>query len=108
LRRAAAYLLAALALSGCVVADAAVQETTRSVARGVVNGIVAERFPGVNAAPYTDCIIDNATTGEILTVASASRTGVTEDTVRLVLDVAVRPETVRCLTRTAPVRIGGF
>lgn len=88
--------VAALALGGCEVADLAVQETSRSVAKGVVNGIVAERLPGVNAAPYTDCIIDNATTDEIFRVAAAARTGVTEATVNTVLAVARRPDTLGC------------
>lgn len=95
--RPAAFALAALALSGCLAADMAVQETTRGMAKGVVNQVMRERFPGVDAAPYTDCIIDSASTGEIITIARAASTGLTPETAALVLDIARRPEALRCM-----------
>ena len=95
--RPAALVLAALALSGCLAAETAVQETTRSMAKGVVNQVMQEQFPGANATPYTDCIIDSATTGEIVTIAREAGTGVTPETVTLVLDIARRPESLRCM-----------
>lgn len=69
----------------------------RQEAKQVINGVVDDRFPGVNTAPVTDCIIDNASASEILSVASASVTGVTDRTVNTVLDVAQRPQSVRCI-----------
>jgi hypothetical protein len=68
----------------------------RDVAKGVVNGVVQSRFPGVNAAPYTDCIIDNATGPEIVTIAEAAVLGTSQATTALVVDIAGRPDTVRC------------
>ena len=68
----------------------------RDAAKGVVNGVVQSRFPGVNAAPYTDCIIDNASGSEIFTIAEAALTGTTQATTNLVVDIAGRPETVQC------------
>ncbi|MFD1509695.1 succinate dehydrogenase [Lacimonas salitolerans] len=71
----------------------------RDRAKTVVNQIVAERLPGVNAAPVTDCVIDNASASEIALVARASVTGITERTVDTVVDVTRRPETLSCLAQ---------
>jgi hypothetical protein len=68
----------------------------RDAAKGVVNSVVQTRFPGVNAAPYTDCIIDNATGPEIVQIAEAAVLGATQATNDLVVRIAGRPETVRC------------
>ncbi len=68
----------------------------RDAAKGVVNGVVQTRFPGVNAAPFTDCIIDNASGSEIVTIAEAAVLGVTPTTTNLIVDIAGRPDTVRC------------
>lgn len=90
-------LIAVLALSGCEVANEVATQTARDAAKGVVNGVVADRYPGLNATPITDCIIDNASLSEILTLASAAGTGVTEETVTTVVDIASRPETTTCI-----------
>ena len=68
----------------------------RDAAKGVVNSVVQTRFPGVDAAPYTDCIIDNATGAEIITIAEAAVLGTSQQTTALVVDIAGRPETLRC------------
>jgi predicted ThiF/HesA family dinucleotide-utilizing enzyme len=68
----------------------------RDAAKGVVNTVVQTRFPGVNAAPFTDCIIDNASGSEIVTIAEAAVLGVTPRTTNLIVDIAGRPDTVRC------------
>ena len=68
----------------------------RDVAKGVVNSVVQSRLPGVNAAPVTDCIIDNASGAEILTIAEAAVVGTTQATNDLVVKIAQRPDTVRC------------
>ena len=34
--------------------------STRAVARDVVNREMAKRLPGRNVAPYTDCVLNNA------------------------------------------------
>ena len=84
-------------LAGCDVANQAADQIARDQAKQVVNGVVANKFPGVNAAPVTDCVIDNASAGEILTIASAAATGVTQSTVELVGDIVQRPDTVKCI-----------
>ncbi|MEC3859848.1 succinate dehydrogenase [Mesobacterium sp. TK19101] len=93
----AVAVLSLCALTACTAANDAADALARDRAKTVVNGVVADRFPGVNAAPVTDCIIDNASASEILSVASASVTGVTEDTVETVVTIAQRPDTVSCI-----------
>ncbi|WP_085306900.1 succinate dehydrogenase [Planktotalea arctica] len=88
-----------LALGGCAVASDTADTVARKSAKGVVNGVVAQQFPGVNAAPITDCVIDNATRFEIFDIAKAGATGVTQSTVEAVTTIAQRPETVNCISK---------
>jgi hypothetical protein len=88
---------AAMLLSGCLQdLGPAGDMLARDAAKGVVNSVVQTRFPGVNAAPYTDCIIDNATGSEIVEIAEAAVLGTTQATTDLVVGIAGRPDTVRC------------
>lgn len=95
----ATLALGAMMLSGCDVASDAADQIARDQARGVVNGVVAERFPGADISPVTDCIIDAASAGEILSIARASITGVTPETTQTVLDIASRPDAITCIAR---------
>ncbi|WGH80072.1 hypothetical protein [Jannaschia ovalis] len=88
-------LIALALLAGCN--SAVGTELSRSAAKSVVNPIVAERFPGVPLEPATDCIIDNATGSEIATLAASAATRDDATASRLVLDIAGRPETIRCI-----------
>ncbi|MEM9785974.1 MAG: succinate dehydrogenase [Pseudomonadota bacterium] len=100
--RVFAYVIAATALAGCMQDLGPAGDTlARDAAKGVVNGVVQARFPGVNAAPYTDCIIDNATGPEILQIAEAAIVGTTQATTDLVAQIAARPETVECALRNS-------
>lgn len=96
-----------IALTGCTATQDAVTATTRNTAKGVVNTVVAEKFPGVNAAPVTDCIIDNADVGELLSLSKAAVIGVTPDTYATVTDIAKRPATVSCITKNGLALLGG-
>jgi hypothetical protein len=88
---------AAIALSGCMQDLGPTGDTlARDAAKGVVNGVVQTRFPGVNAAPLTDCIIDNASPSEIFQIGQAALLGTTQATTSLILEIASRPDTVRC------------
>ena len=69
----------------------------RDAARNAVRPVLADRFPGVPLEPSVDCIIDNATAGEILQLAADAVTGPTPQTAETVLDIAARPETITCL-----------
>lgn len=101
---------AALALSGCVVQnpggmpppvglppvtapnpDAAI----RSSAQVVVNREMARRLPGANVAPYTDCVMRNATTAELAGIADAA------DASGAVASVVGRPATTQCIAGAA-------
>mgnify|MGYP000486462745 CR=1 FL=1 len=89
---------ATLALSGCI-APAAVEtaavDTGREAAKAVVGPIVAETIPGAAGVVLTDCIIDNATGAELVTLAA---TGASPENVTLVSDILSRPDTVTCAT----------
>lgn len=92
---------AALTMMGCGAAQDAADAVARDRAKVVVNSMVMERFPGVDPAPVTDCIIDAASAGEIVQLGSASVTGVTENTVETMLEISTRPESVSCLARNS-------
>lgn len=107
-------LLASLALSGCVAGEAVMQETTRSLARTAVNGAAAQYLPGVNVTPFTDCVINNAQTGELIQLAqyaSAGANGAAEAW-PVVRSIAQRPEATQCLLQslstTQMLSLGGF
>lgn len=102
-----AMIIAVLALSGCGAANDAADAVARDRAKGVVNGVVDDRFAGVNAAPVTDCIIDAASAGEIIQIAGASVTGVTQSTVEQVLEIAGRREAVECIAENGLALLGG-
>ncbi|GIT91280.1 hypothetical protein JANAI62_17360 [Jannaschia pagri] len=76
-------------------------EVTRAAAKATVNPIVASRFPGLPVQPATDCVIDNATGDELVTLASAAATRDDPTATRIVVDVAGRPETIRCFGQDA-------
>jgi len=92
-------LSVAVSLGACVQANDAADTVARNTAKGVVNGVLAQRFPGVNAAPVTDCVIDNASRFEIFDIAKAGATGVTPETVETVTTIASRPEAVQCISK---------
>ena len=86
-----------MALSGCMTDLGSTGDgLARSAAKGVVNGVVESKLPGVDATPVTDCIIDNASGSEILTIAEAAVVGTTPATTNLVMEIAGRPDTQRC------------
>ena len=96
-----AALLCVLALPACVVPTT--EDITRNAAKSTVNRVVVSRFPALPVEQSIDCIIDNATQGEILGLASDSVTGPTEATIQTVFSIIRRQQTVQCLaTRGVP------
>ncbi|MGR3511217.1 MAG: hypothetical protein ACU0GG_00525 [Paracoccaceae bacterium] len=87
--------LAFVCLTACTQAQQ--DELTRDAAKRAVRPVLEERLPGVPVEPATDCIIDNASSGELLSLAADAVTGPTANTVEIVSDIATRPETIRCL-----------
>ena len=112
----AASGLAALTLAGCVApmptatvstptAPVVTTPTTldaasRQVARSVVNSEMQKRLPGVNTVPYTDCVMSNATTAELIDIAQATRNGVA-GTADSVASIVSRPATTQCIANAA-------
>ncbi|HHI69831.1 MAG TPA: succinate dehydrogenase [Rhodobacteraceae bacterium] len=91
-------VVASLALLGLGACDSAiVQDTSREAAKRVVTPIVVDKFPGRNTEGYTNCIIDNATTDEIFSLAKAAVTGADQGTINTVIGISTRPETVKCI-----------
>lgn len=114
-----AALAVATILSGCVVATpvatpvpapapvptptptpTVLDAASRAVARNVINAEMQKRLPGVNVAPYSDCIIANATTAELIDIAQMSRAGVAgaADSVAVIVK---RPATTQCIAAAA-------
>lgn len=73
---------------------------SRQVARNVINSEMQNRLPGVNVSPYTDCVVNNASTAELIDLAQASRAGVagTADSVAAIVS---RPATSQCIAAAA-------
>ncbi|TVS02811.1 MAG: hypothetical protein EA407_09055 [Rhodobacteraceae bacterium] len=92
-----AALSALLALVAC--ADVQ-DQIARDAARASVRPVLAERFPGVPLEPASDCVIDNASAGEITRLAmAAGQQTFSPETQALVTEIATRPETIRCLAK---------
>ncbi|MEM6307955.1 MAG: hypothetical protein AAF701_08220, partial [Pseudomonadota bacterium] len=62
-------------LAGCSAAQQAVDDLAREQAKKAVNTQAAAVLPGIDLRFATDCIIDQATSREILSLAQASVTG---------------------------------
>ena len=78
---------------------AAQDEVAREAAKRTVTPIVAAQVPGVPVAPVVDCVIDNATRGEVLTLAAGAVTGSTATAAEVTADILARRGTVTCITR---------
>ncbi len=89
--------LAGLTVSGCADITAQADQSARDAAKRGVTPIVQAQFPGVPAEPIVDCVIQYAEWSEILELARAATLGPTSETTRVVIDVASRPDTVRCI-----------
>ncbi|WP_297768268.1 succinate dehydrogenase [uncultured Roseovarius sp.] len=99
--------VALLALGACEATNQVADTIARERAKSVVNTVVAERFPAVNAAPVTDCIIDAASAREIVRIAGASVTGVTPEVAQEIVGIAQRPEAVQCIAANSLTLLGG-
>ncbi|SCX99258.1 hypothetical protein [Paracoccus tibetensis] len=115
----AAFGLAAATLSGCVAAvpvagpavptapvvtapvtPTVLDAASRQVATNVINAEMQRRLPGVNVQPYTNCVVSNATTAELIDIAQASRAGAS-GTADSVASIVSRPATTQCIAAAA-------
>lgn len=89
------WLFLLLPLAACAELQ---DEVAREAARSAVRPVLQDNFPGVPLEPATDCIIDNATAGEILSLAADAAQGAPDaGTIETVLTIGTRPETITCL-----------
>jgi len=103
----AGCLLAVVMISACT--QEIQDDLAQDAAKRAVRPVLEERFPGVPLEPATDCIIENATAQEILSLAADSVTGPTASTVEIVLNVTGRPDTIRCLAEEGlPILLGSL
>ncbi|WP_238987405.1 succinate dehydrogenase [Roseovarius dicentrarchi] len=98
--------LAAMPLGACSTANDMADDLARGRAKAVVNGYVADRYPGLNSAPVTDCIIDAANAREILQIASATVTGLDAGTAEQIGMIARRPEALQCIAQNGLSLLG--
>lgn len=106
MRRGVASLAGIALLAGCAVANDVADAVARDRAKRVVNTVVTDRFPRVNPAPVTDCIIDAASANEILRLATVGANGATPEVAQEVYDIARRPDSVQCIARNGLTLLG--
>ena len=95
--RTKAIILALMPVfAACVPAQDVADQIARQQARTFVNAEVERRFPGVDATPITNCVIDNASAQEILTIAGGVALGDTAGAGQTVTTILQRPQVLRC------------
>ena len=74
--------------------------STRAVAHDVVNREMAKRLPGRNVAPYTDCVLNNASMAELSDIAArgVSDAGTAASSVATIVQ---RPAATQCIAKVA-------
>ncbi|KGJ06785.1 hypothetical protein SAMN04487972_102158 [Paracoccus halophilus] len=101
--------VAALALSGCVVQNPgmapmpmptsppapAPDAAIRSSARVIINREMAAKVSGYNIAPFTDCVMANASPSELANITTSS------DPQSAVAVIVSRPATGQCIANAA-------
>jgi hypothetical protein len=104
------FVLSVAALLGLAACNTPIADTiARDAARSTVTPILQARFPGVPLEPATNCVIDNASAGEIITLATAASTGANDTAARTVFDVLRRPDTIQCIAADGlPVLLNGL
>ncbi|AGT09634.1 hypothetical protein [Paracoccus aminophilus] len=115
LRLPLVLVTSALALSGCVVQNpngipvapppvvttpiTPVPSVPHSDVRIAINREMSRRLPGANVAPYTDCIVQNATAAELADIGNVSASG--GNISDSVASVVGRPSTSQCIANVA-------
>jgi len=92
-----AMIAAALLVTAC--SPQSQDQLARGAAKSVVARAATERLPGVPVEPYTDCIIDNASSQQILTLAADTVTGPTASSWEIITGIARQPATLECFLR---------
>ncbi|MCF6445508.1 hypothetical protein [Nereida sp. MMG025] len=95
-------LVALLALAACDEASEAADKAARTTAKAAIDEILVTKFPFVpkdQITPYSDCVIDAASSKEIFELSKAAVVGVTESTTILVGNILKRPEAIQCIAQ---------
>ncbi|WP_323005560.1 hypothetical protein [Pseudorhodobacter sp.] len=74
-----------------------VEQIARSTAKSVVLPVVQQRLPGPQAEAVAVCVIDNANTDEIMTLAKDVGNRAGSRTVQTIATILQRPNTVQCV-----------
>jgi len=77
--------------------DGLADQLARDQARNAINPVLAQRFPGVPLEPATNCVINEASASEIFRLAKAGTVGLSPEDTQLVVEIATRPDTIKCL-----------
>lgn len=99
-------LMGLLSLTACVAANDMADTVARDQAKKVINGYVDTKYPGLDSAPITDCIVDAANAREIMQIASAAITGVDAAIAEQVSRIARRPEALQCIAQNSLTVLG--
>jgi len=91
-----AAICAVLALAACTTNDP-VEAVARVTAKSVVLPVVQQRLPGPQAEAVAVCIIDNANTNEIFSLARDVGTRAGTSTVQTIATILQRPNTIQCV-----------
>lgn len=97
-RVSAICLVAITSLASCVAVQDAADAVAREQARTFVDAEVARRAPGVDARPVTNCVINEASAQEIITIAGGTALGNEQAASNTVGAILQRPGTQQCLT----------
>lgn len=109
--------LALFALAGCVITTptpapvpgypapppplpTVLDPDSREVARNAINVEMQKNLQGVYIVPYTNCVMNNASTDELLGIAQASRAAAPDLNER-VAAIVKRPATGQCIAGVA-------
>ena len=85
-------------MAACTTANP-VDQIARTAAKSVVLPVVQQRLPGPQAEAVAICVIDNANSNEILTLARDVGTRAGTRTVQIIATVLQRPNTIQCVLR---------
>ncbi|WP_368185138.1 hypothetical protein [Aestuariibius sp. HNIBRBA575] len=86
-----------LALAGCNLTVPGGAPAVEAAARAVVGPILAEKVPGRGGQVMTDCVVENASTSELVQLGAAAIGAPSADVVLLVADILSRPNAQSCV-----------
>lgn len=85
-----------LLLAACTTANP-MDQFARATAKSVVLPVVQQRLPGPQAEAVAVCVIDNANSDEIFSLARDVGTRAGTTTVQTIATILQRPNTVQCV-----------